>query len=139
MSEDSFKNTITALILFVAFAWLILSVTIDFGLEYGKDEQEIGGGALTLNDFRSSANSVEGNVSAFRTSFEQGSVDDVDDASGIFGTIKKFISLITTPFLLLGNILSQVLGVPELIINVFLGLLGIGLILGIWRVIRAGS
>jgi len=139
LSEDSFKNTITALILFVAFAWLILSVTIDFGLEYGKDEQEIGGGALTLNDFRSSANSVEGNVSAFRTSFEQGSVDDVDDASGIFGTIKKFISLITTPFLLLGNILSQVLGVPELIINVFLGLLRIGLILGIWRVIRAGS
>ena len=74
-----------------------------------------------------------------RSSFEDGSVDDIDDASGMFGTAKKFITLITTPFTLLGSVLTNILGIPALIINVILGLLGIGLILGIWRVLRAGS
>jgi len=139
MADDGFKNTIIALTLFVAFSWLMISVAIDFGAEYGVDANEIGGGALNINDFRSSAGSVEGNVSAFRTSFEQGNVDDIDDATGMFGTAKKFITLITTPFTLLGSVLNRILGVPELIINVILGLLGIGLILGIWRVLRTGS
>ena len=139
MADDGFKNIIIALTLFVAFSWLMISVAIDFGTEYGVDANEIGGGALNINDFRSSAGSVEGNVSAFRTSFEQGNVDDIDDATGMFGTAKKFITLITTPFTLLGSVLNRILGVPELIINVILGLLGIGLILGIWRVLRTGS
>jgi len=139
IGDDGFKNTIIALTLFVAFSWLMISVAIDFGAEYGVDANEIGGGALGLDDFRSSAGAVEGNASAFRTSFEQGSVDDIDDASGMFGTAKKFITLITTPFTLLGRVLENILGVPSLLINVLLGLLGIGLILGIWRVLRTGS
>lgn len=139
MGADGFKNTIFALTLFVAFSWLLLTVAIDFGAEYGVNANEIGGGALNLGEFQSSAGSVEGNVSSFRTSFEEGSVDDIDDASGMFGTAKKFITLITTPFTLLGKILSKIIGIPELIINVLLGLLGIGLILGLWRVLRTGD
>ena len=139
IGDDGFKNTIIALTLFVAFSWLMISVAIDFGAEYGVDANEIGGGALGLDDFRSSAGAVEGNASAFRISFEDGNVDDIDDASGMFGTAKKFITLITTPFTLLGSVMENILGVPALLINVLLGLLGIGLILGIWRVLRTGS
>jgi len=139
MGDDGFKNTIVALTLFVAFSWLMISVAIDFGAEYGVDANEIGGGALKLDEFQASAGAVEGNASAFRTSFESGDVDDIDDASGMFGTAKKFITMITTPFTLLGSVLTNILGVPALIINVILGLLGIGLILGIWRVLRTGS
>jgi len=139
MGDDGFRNIIIALTLFVAFSWLLISVAIDFGAEYGVDAEEIGGGSLNLGDFQSSAGSVESDVSAFRSSFEEGDVDDIDDASGMFGTAKKFISLITTPFTLLGQVLQNILGVPALVINVLLGLLGIGLILGIWRVLRAGS
>ena len=138
MAND-YKTLLFGLVLFVLFSSLILAVAIDFGAEYGVDANEIGGGALGLDDFRSSAGAVEGNASAFRTSFEQGSVDDIDDASGMFGTAKKFITLITTPFTLLGRVLENILGVPSLLINVLLGLLGIGLILGIWRVLRIGS
>ena len=139
MGDDGFKRTIIALTLFVAFSWLMISVAIDFGAEYGVDANEIGGGALNLGEFQSSAGAVEGNASAFRISFEDGNVDDIDDASGMFGTAKKFITLITTPFTLLGSVMENILGVPALLINVLLGLLGIGLILGIWRVLRTGS
>jgi len=139
MGEGGFNNLIVGLVLFVGFTIMILTVAVDFGSQYGRDSQEIGDGSLNLVKFESTANSIEGNSSAFRSSFEDGSVDDIDDASGMFGTIKKIINLITAPFTLLGSILTNLLGVPSLMVNIALGLLSIGLILGMWRVLRAGS
>ena len=139
MAEDGFQNTVIALVLFVAFTWLILTVAIDFGAEYGRDAQEIGDGSLNVVNFQQSADAVEGNTSSYRSRFESGKVDDIDDASGIFSIATDIINLITTPFKLLSQILVNIFHVPSLIINVFLGLLAIALILGIWRVLRAGS
>lgn len=139
MAEDDLKNKVTALILFALFTGLILTIAIDFGAEYGVSSETIGGGALDLGDYKSSIENVSDDASGFRTSFEDGSVDDIDDASGMFGTLKKFIRLITSPFTLIGQILYNIFGIPEWVTNVILGILGIGLILGIWRVLRAGS
>jgi len=50
--EDEFKSTITALVLFVAFSWLILTVAVDFGAEYGKSADEIGDGSLDIQVFK---------------------------------------------------------------------------------------
>ena len=137
--EDSFKATVTALVLFVAFAWLILTVAIDFGAEYGRDAQEIGDGSLNIVDFQNTAEGVEGSAQSYRERFESGEVDDIDDASGIFSIATDIINMITSPFKLLSQILVNIFHVPALIINVALGLLAIGLIFGIWRLLRAGS
>ena len=139
MAEDGFKSLVIALVLFVGFSWLILSVAIDFGAEYGRSASEIGDGSLNIVSFEASASQVEGSAQSYRTRFESGSVDDIDDASGIFSIATDIISMITTPFSLLSQILTNIFGVPSLIINVFLGLLAIALIFGIWRVLRAGS
>lgn len=139
MAEDNFKNTITALVLFVAFTWLILSVTVDFGAEYGRDAQEIGDGSLNIVDFQNVANTIEGNTSSYRARFDSGDVDDIDDASGIFSIATDMVNLITSPFRLLSQILTNIFGIPSLMINIILGLMSIGLILGIWRVLRSGS
>ena len=139
MGEDSFKTTLIALTLFVAFSWLILTVAVDFGAEYGRDAQEIGDGSLDVVSFQTSASTVEGDASTYRSRFESGKVDDIDDASGIFSVATDMISLITTPFTLLSSIMVNIFHVPSLIINVILGLLSISLILGIWRLLRAGS
>ena len=139
MAEDGFKQTIIALVLFVTFSWLILSVAIDFGAEYGRDANEIGDGSLDIVSFEASASEVEGSAQSYRSRFESGDVDDIDDASGIFSIATDIIGMITTPFTLISQIASNILGVPSLILNVILGLLAIGLIFGIWRVLRAGS
>ena len=139
MGEDSFKTTLIALTLFVAFSWLILTVAVDFGAEYGRDAQEIGDGSLDVVSFQDSASTVEGDASTYRSRFESGKVDDIDDASGIFSVATDMISLITTPFTLLSSIMVNIFHVPSLIINIILGLLSISLILGIWRLLRAGS
>jgi len=139
MASDSFKSTIIALVLFVAFAWLILSVTIDFGAEYGRDAQEIGDGSLNIVDFQNTASEVEGSAQSYRARFESGEVDDIDDASGIFSIATDIINMITSPFRLISQILVNIFGIPALIINVFLGLLAISLILAIWSLLRKGD
>jgi len=140
MAEDSFKTTIIALVLFVLFSFLILTVTIDFGAEYGRDSEEIGDGSLSVVDFEESADSVESSAQTYRERFESGDVDDVDDPSGIFSVATDILDMITTPFKLLGQILSNILHVPAIVINVTLGLIVIsGIIFGLWRVLRAGS
>jgi len=139
MAEDNFKNILIALVLFVVFAWLILTVAVDFGAEYGRDSQEIGDGSLDIVSFQSVASEVEGDAQGYRSRFESGTVDDIDDASGIFSIATDMISLITAPFSLLSQIMTNILHIPSLVINVVLGLLAIGLILAIWRLLRAGS
>ena len=139
MAEDSFKNTLTALVLFVAFSFLILTVAVDFGDEYGRNSSEIGEGSLSVVDFQSTAEEVEGSASGYRERFESGDVDDIDDASGIFSIATDMINMVTAPFKLLSQIMVNIFHVPSLIINVFLGLLAIGFILAIWRLLRAGS
>ena len=139
MGEDSVKNILIALTLFVAFSWLILTVAIDFGAEYGREAQEIGDGSLNVVDFKNSASNVSGDASAYKSRFESGNVDDVDDASGIFSIVTDMISLIITPFKLLSSIMVNIFHAPVLIINVILGLLTISIIFGIWRLLRAGS
>ena len=139
IAEDGFKNILFGLVLFVGFAWLILSVAIDFGGEYDRDSQEIGNGSLSIVEFKETAENIQGDAEQYRTRFESGKVDDVDDASGIFSVLTDVISMIVIPFQLLGDILVQIFQVPILIISLILGLLSIGLILAIWRVLRIGS
>ena len=139
MGDDGFRTLLVGLVLFVGFTIMILTVAVDFGSEYGKSSTEIGSGGLNLSKFENVGNSIEGNTSTMRSSFESGSVDDIDDASGMFGTIKKFVNLITAPFTLLSEILVNILKWPPIIVNIILGLLSVVLILGMWRVLRAGS
>ena len=139
MAGDTFKSILVGLVLFVLFSSLILTVAIDFGAEYDKDISEIGGGALNLSIFQSSAEDVEGSASAYRQRFESGEVSDVDDASGVFSIVTDMIAMITTPFRLLAQVLSNIFHVPTIFINVVLGLLSISLILAIWSLLKKGD
>lgn len=139
MGQDQFKTTLTGLVLFVLFSSLVLTLAIDFGADHGKEVSEIGGGSFNLSMFEDSAESVEEDAQGYRSRFESGEVDDVDDPSGLFSVVTDMISMITTPFSLLSQVLQNVLKIPALFINVVLGLLSIGLILAIWSVLRKGD
>lgn len=140
MAQDSFKTTLTGLVLFVLFSSLILTVAIDFGNDYNKSSSEIGGGAFNLSMFEDSANTVNEDAQGYRSRFDKGGfVDDVDDPRGLFAILNDMVSMITTPFTLLSQVLQNVLNVPALFINVVLGLMAIGLILAVWSLLRKGD
>lgn len=135
----SFKNTLFGLALFVLFSTLIISFAVDLGTEYGKSADDIGGGSLNLSLFEESAENVSDSSSGFRERFDKdGVIEDVDSPSGLKSIIDDMVTLITSPFKLLSQILSNILGVPTIFINVVLGLLSIALIFGVWRVLKIG-
>lgn len=138
MASDTFKNTMIGLVLFVLFSSLILTAVISLGLEYGKSSSEIGGGSLNLSSFDNSISSVNESAEGFRERFSEGNIENVDNPTGIFSILTDMISLIFSPFQLLGILLNS-LGVPTIVTNVVLGLLVITLILAIWRILRQGD
>jgi len=133
------KNKIFGLILFTLFAWLIISVAVNFGANYGADTTQFEGGALDLNEFNDSLTNVSSDAETKRVRFESGDIEDVDTVTGIFATLTSIIDFITLPFLLLGTILSSTFHLPAQAISIFLGLLSLSIIFGIWRVIRTGD
>jgi len=52
MASDKFTTLLIGLVLFVGFTWVLLTVAIDFGAEYGKSTSEIGDGSLNLVQFQ---------------------------------------------------------------------------------------
>ena len=137
--QDSFKNTLFGLVLFVLFSSLIITATISISANYGRDSAEIGDGALDVDAFNEGIEDVSEKAGNYRQRFESGDVDDIDDPSGVFSIVTDMITMITTPFTLLAQVLSNLLGVPTLFINIVLGLLGVSLIFGIWRFLRTGD
>jgi len=139
MASDSFKTVIFGLVLFTLFSFLIIFTTIQMGNNYGKSVEEIGNGALTDSNYYNSIDDVASSSENFRARFDTGNVEDVDDVSGIFGIVTDIVSMITAPFSLLAQVLSNILHIPSIVISVILGLLGISIILGIWALLRKGD
>ena len=139
MASDTFKRLLIGLVVGVLFTSLILTVAIDFGAEYDKSASEIELGAFNLSDFEESIEDVGETSEGYRERFEGGDIDDVDDATGIFSVVTDMISLITTPFNLIAQVLQNILGVPPIVTNVVLGLLAIAIILAIWSVVKKGD
>ena len=138
MASDVFKTIFVGLCLFVLFASIILTVAIDFGAEYDHSISEIGGGVLNLSLFEDSASSINESASTYRSTFESGTVDDIDDPTGIWATLKSLVFMFITPFTLLASVLVG-LGFPSLFVEVVLGVLGVMLILAIWSVLKKGD
>lgn len=139
MADNKYFSLLVGLVLFVIFSWIIISITVDFGNEYGRSATEIGDGSFKVSDFQDEAENVRGDAEGYRERFDDGGdVDDVDDASGVFSILTGMIDMITTPFSLLAKIAKNIFGAPSLVINVILGLLSLGLLLAIWSIIRSG-
>jgi len=141
MAEDGFRNIAVAFLLIGLFVVLISSFIIGVSENYGIDDsrlQEATSGSLNTKSLQDDINDSNVNAENFRARFEQGSVDDVDDPSGIFSVSGDIIGVITTPFNTMALIGENILGIPRIFSNVMVGILSLSLLLGIWRVLRAG-
>ncbi len=133
-----FKKILFSLVLFGLFAFLITYTAVEMGINYGKSSTEIGEGALNDAVFKESIDNVSSSADNYRKRFESGDTTDVDDATGIFSVATDMINMITAPFKLLAVVMENLLGIPTIVINIILGLLGISLILSIWGLLRIG-
>jgi hypothetical protein len=140
--EDQFKNTLFAFILVGLFGMLIITSVVTIGNTYGKNTTEIAGGSLSLNKFNQSISNVEQSAKNLKTTFESGSIWSAVAGvvvEGVFGVAKNMVAMILFPFTLVSDIMSDVLHIPTFVTSVILGLLLLGLIFGIWALIKVGN
>lgn len=139
---DQFKGLIFGFILFTLFTFLFLSFVTDTAQDNGLDTTEFEEGAFSLDPYENVLNDVESDAETFRERFERGSIWSVIAGvvvTGIFGIAIDMIALVISPFTLLGQVLSNVLGVPTVVTSVVLGLIILSIIFGIWSVIKKGD
>jgi len=139
-----FKQILFGLLLFVVFASLIVTPVIMMSGKYEKDITEISNGSFNLNRIDDSLENISSSAESYRERYssatekaEEGEKEET--GWSLYGIISDTINLVITPFTLLGIILSNVLNIPELYINVFLGMLGLAIILTLWKLWKQGN
>jgi len=140
--EDQFKNTLFAYILIGLFGMLILTAVVSMANDYGKDTSDVVGGSLSLSKFNESISDIEDNSKALKERFDKTSIWSAIAGivvEGIFGIAKDMVTMILMPFSLISNILMDVFGVPTYVTSIILGLLILGIIFGIWRLLKIGD
>lgn len=140
--EDQFKNTLFAFILMSLFGMLILTAVTQLGGTYSKDMTEVTGGSLSLNQFNESINSIEQNSKDMKASFDKQSIWSAIAGvvvDGIFGIAKNMVTMILLPFDIIIGIMENVFHIPAFVTSVLLGLLILGIIFSIWRLIKIGD
>lgn len=139
--EDNAKTLIFGFILFSLFAVLIITITNDQGSLYNKDTSLVTG-TLNLTGFNRSINTLTETTNDLRDSFgKQNLFLTLGNIviSGFFGIAISMIQLIITPFELLASILSTTLHVPVIVTGTLTGLLGLAIVLAVWRLIKYGD
>ena len=139
MASYNFITLFFTLVLFSLFSFLMVYSVVEMGNNYGKSSSEIGDGALDDTSFKSSIENVSDKAENYRARFESGDMNDVDNPTGIFSIATDMISMVTTPFKLLGSVLENILHAPIIVTSVILGLLSITIFLSIWRLLRIGD
>lgn len=140
--EDSFKQTLFAFVLIALFGMLILTAVVQVGNEYGMNNSQVVGGSLSIDKFNSSITSIEQNAKDMQSRFEEQSIwSSIAGVvvEGIFGIARDMFNMILTPFDILSDIMSDLFGVPVWVTSVVLGLLILGVIFGIWRLLKIGD
>jgi hypothetical protein len=142
MGQDTYKNITIAFLLFGLFTVLIVTAVYEMSFNYGVPSEKLNeatAGALDIDSYEAELLTSDQSAENFRQRFESGDVDDVDDASGVFAVAGDLIGVITTPFNLLAKVGKNILGAPDVVTHTFLAILNIIIILGIWRLLRAGD
>jgi len=140
--ENSFKTLLFAFILFSLFGMLLLTVVVEVGGDYDMDTSEVVGGSLSIAKFSNATASIEDNAKDLKTSFDDQSIWSAlvgIVVDGIFGIAKDMVTMILMPFDIMADTMIDVFGVPAWVTSVILGLLILGVIFGIWSLIKIGN
>lgn len=142
--EDALLHLIIGFVLFTLVGFLLISAVISVGEKYGKDTTEVTAGALDISGFNDTLNPIRDTAIASSAVFQETSIwtplaiAEVV-VSGIFNVGKTLVMMITTPYTLLSNIMTDVLKVPVIFAYIIDAILIIVTIFALWRLVKIGA
>lgn len=142
MSEDTFRIMIVSSVMIIAFAWLLISVTINVvTVDNNQSIAELSGGALNLTGYANTLNNayvIANNSKSTFNDFDPFSIIGIV-VSGIFKIAIAMYDMIFAPFKLISQVAVQIFQVPVIIVNVIFTIITITIIFGIWSIIKVGN
>jgi hypothetical protein len=141
--ENSFPTIMKSFIMIMLFSFLILSAVLIFAGNYGQDTTQVTDriGLQAINDTLAS---TQGQATKWEETFFSATSDpSLLDILGfiavqVFRLARTMATFIFLPFAIFSNILVNVLGVPIIVANILNVLIILGIIFGIWSLIRRG-
>jgi len=144
--EHSFPKLLIAFIVITLFAFALLSSTIGLAGDYNQDTSEIDD-RIGLSTINSTLESTQEQAEIWRDTFSSsgdkstlGQLLDIIGflAVGVFKLAGTMANFIFTPFAIFSNILTNVLGVPLVVVGIINVLIILSIIFGIWSLIKRG-
>jgi len=140
----SVKDYALGMVGVMLFFVLFMQFAINIGDEYNLTSDDMGGEYLDYDNILGNLSGVSAQGEAWREGFEQEDPAEPDLTSGvniqyIWGTLKLMFDFLVLPFTLLSTIIVNVTKVPEIVANVAIFGLIVGMVLAIWRALRAGE
>ena len=147
MEENNFPHLLKAFLVITLFAFLLLMVVIKFSGNYGTDTTIINE-RIGLDAINSTLSSTEATAQSWQESFQKVGTDTnifqkIFDIAGFLGVgIFRLgigmVDFIVAPFGIFANILSNVLGIPIIVIAIINVLIILTIIFGLWSLLRRG-
>lgn len=139
--EDQFKSYLFGFILVCAFGMLCLTAVTIIGSNYSMDMTTIDG-SLSIDKFNESVVDVESDAMALKERFDQQSIWSAIVGivvEGIFGIVLTIFQMMFLPLDIIFGVMINVLGVPAWLTSILLGLIIMGVIFAIWRLLKIGD
>jgi len=147
MAEPDFPKILTSFIVITLFAFLLLSVVIMFAGGYGKDTSEIDD-RIGLNAINGTLETAQSTAEGWQNQFEEVGSGNVFEnlldvlgllSVGVFNLAKSMGTFIILPFAIFSNILVNVLGIPLIVVSIINILIILGIIFGVWSLVKRGT
>ena len=141
MAENGFRNMVLAFMLFSLMAFLSVNFISTMGTSHGVDTSTIGGESFDIATLNNSVEGLDDTSESLRKRFEDSTEAglDIETTLGIGKIFTDITTFIFTPFDILGQILHNIIGLPSIVISVFLAILVLVGIFGLWKTFKAGS
>lgn len=146
MAEDSFPKMLKAFIVITLFSFVLLGAVISLSDNYTVDTAEINE-RIGLTAINSTLANAQETSAGWQSTFEdigQGNIfSDILDILGLltvgmFRLAKSMATFVFTPFQIFGTMLTNVLGVPLIVVNIINVLIILTIVFGIWSLIKRG-
>jgi len=135
-----FPKLIVTFILISLFAFLLIGFATQLSSNYDKNttdiEEKLGASAISEH-----ISSTKDTAESWKQSFQKQNIFSSIAGiivTGIFNLANTISLAVTTPFRIFGNILTNVIGVPVVVVNIISALIVLTIIFGIWRLIKIG-
>ncbi len=136
------RNLVISSLLLGLFMVLTITIVYQMGVNHEVSPEKMDQatqGVFDMDDYEAEIEESQETSSNFRERFEGGDIDDVDDPAGLFTILGDLVSMITTPFKLMFQILTTVLHVPSIVSTTLVSIVTILIIFSVWAVIRKGD